>query len=198
MLDDQSEACLRGVHPDLVSVVRRAREACPFRITEGMRTLARQKKLLAQKKSRTLNSRHLTGHAVDLVDMAGTYTADEMAKIAKSMKDAAEQHGVAITWGGDWVSFKDTPHFELSWHEYPKSDMAARIKVAAGAASVPAVPAVATTNVGNAESWQGLATQVTGFGGWIVGNPWPALVAVSLAVLLGWVVPRYVGVEEGE
>jgi peptidoglycan L-alanyl-D-glutamate endopeptidase CwlK len=196
--DDQSAACLRGVHPDLVSVVTAARQACPFRVTEGLRTLARQKKLLAQKKSRTLNSRHLTGHAVDLVDMAGTYTAAEMTKIAAAMKDAAEQYGVAITWGGDWVSFKDTPHFELSWHEYPKSDMAARVKVGLAGASVPAVPAVATTNVGNAESWQGLATQVTQFGGWLVGNPWPALVAVLLAFVLGWVVPRYVGVEEGE
>jgi peptidoglycan L-alanyl-D-glutamate endopeptidase CwlK len=197
-LDAQSAACLKGVHPDLIAVVNKARIACPFRITEGVRTLARQKRLLEQKKSRTLNSRHLTGHAVDVVDMAGTYDAANMGKIATAMKEAAEAQGVAITWGGDWVSFKDTPHFELSWHEYPKNDLASRIKAAAAGAVVPAVPVAATSNVGNAESWQGLAMQLTGFAGWLVSNPLKAGVAIGLAFVLGWVVPRYVGAGEGE
>jgi peptidoglycan L-alanyl-D-glutamate endopeptidase CwlK len=35
------------------------------------------------------------------------------------MKAAAKELGVAITWGGDWVSFKDGPHWELSRAAYP-------------------------------------------------------------------------------
>lgn len=147
ILDAKSERLLQGVHPDLCSVVRRAREHCVFRLTEGLRTLARQKQLVADKKSRTLNSRHLTGHAIDFVDMAGSYDAAAMATIWKAFEAAGTELGVALTWGGNWVSFCDTPHVELSWHEYPASSFKARAKAIAlgvgtggGAVSIPQVP----------------------------------------------------------
>jgi len=57
---------LAGVHPDLVRVVERARLAVPFIVVEGLRSKERQAKLVQAGASRTMNSRHITGHAVDL------------------------------------------------------------------------------------------------------------------------------------
>lgn len=114
---------LAGVHPDLVAVVERAAGKIDFRVTEGLRDLARQKRLVAEGKSRTLRSRHLTGHAVDLVALTGdgvtSYAWAEMSAIARAMKAAAEELAVPIEWGGDWTTFKDTPHFQLPWALYP-------------------------------------------------------------------------------
>jgi len=175
VLDEQSEAQLAGVHPDLVAVVRKAREITPFRVTEGKRTLERQKKLIAKGASRTMNSRHLTGHAVDLVDMAGTYKTPEMKKIAEAMKQAAGELGVAMTWGGDWVKFVDTPHFELNWHEYPKGTFVSKLKTSAGALSaggllvtasdyIPPIPQPLTDGVANIQAYQSFGSQVAGLG----------------------------------
>ncbi|MDN0092724.1 M15 family metallopeptidase, partial [Yersinia ruckeri] len=64
----RSENNLNGVNPALVKVVRRALELSPvdFGVTEGLRTIARQKELVAAGKSQTMNSRHITGHAIDV------------------------------------------------------------------------------------------------------------------------------------
>ena len=67
-LSQRSMQNLSGVHPDLVAVVKRAIEITEqdFSVIEGIRNIDRQRKLVAQGKSQTMNSRHLTGHAVDL------------------------------------------------------------------------------------------------------------------------------------
>ena len=59
---------LSGVHDDLASVMVHAigRSSIDFTVLEGRRTLERQKELVAQGASKTMNSRHLTGHAVDV------------------------------------------------------------------------------------------------------------------------------------
>jgi peptidoglycan L-alanyl-D-glutamate endopeptidase CwlK len=123
-LGPRSRQRLKGVHPDLVKVVERAVEisTIDFTVLEGLRTPERQKTLLEAGASQTLNSRHITGHAVDL----GAWVGDEVRwdwplyhKIAAAMKDAAKQEGVNIVWGGDWRSFKDGPHFELNRKDYP-------------------------------------------------------------------------------
>ena len=69
VLGDGSLKKLVGVNPNLVAVVKRAIQLSDvdFRVTEGLRTKARQTELLKQGKTQTMNSRHLTGHAVDLV-----------------------------------------------------------------------------------------------------------------------------------
>lgn len=190
--DPQSEACLKGVHPDLVAVARKAREATPFRITEGLRSKERQKKLIQQGKSRTMNSRHLTGHAIDFVDVAGSYADAEMREIWGAFEAAGTELGVALTWGGSWVKFQDTPHVELSWHEYPASSFAAKAKAALAGASVPSVPVAYTSGVGNAKQWQALGESLIGFGGSLITNPFRTTVVVGLAVVLGFIVPRYV------
>ena len=116
---------LAGVHADLVKVATRAIEitTVDFMVIEGVRTKERQQILFAAGATKTLNSRHLTGHAVDLGAWIGGQVRWDWPlyyRIADAMKTAAAELGVAIVWGGDWKSFKDGPHYELSWKEYPK------------------------------------------------------------------------------
>lgn len=115
---------LQGVHPDLVRVVKAALplSSVDFGVTEGLRDRARQRELVNAGASTTMNSRHLTGHAVDLVAYIGPRISWDWPlyyKIADAMKEAAEKEGVPLEWGGDWTSFKDGPHFQLPWREYP-------------------------------------------------------------------------------
>jgi peptidoglycan L-alanyl-D-glutamate endopeptidase CwlK len=120
-LNPRSERNLQGVHKDLVRVVRLAGKRADFIVTEGLRTVARQKQLVAAGASQTMNSRHLTGHAVDvaaLVDGKVRWDWTLYARIADEMKAAAKELGVPIIWGGDW-KFRDGPHFELDRKKYP-------------------------------------------------------------------------------
>jgi peptidoglycan L-alanyl-D-glutamate endopeptidase CwlK len=122
-LGPRSKQRLKGVHPDLVKVVERAIEisTIDFTVLEGLRTPERQKALLEAGASQTLNSRHITGHAVDLgawVDNQVDWSWPLYHKIAAAMKDAAKQEGISIIWGGDW-KMKDGPHWQLPWKNYP-------------------------------------------------------------------------------
>ncbi len=116
---------LEGVHPDLVRVMKTAICCSPidFSIIEGLRTLATQKKYLATGATRTLNSRHLTGLAVDIapyLDGKIRWDWPLYHQLALVIKKAAADEEVPITWGGDWRSFKDGPHWELTWKAYPR------------------------------------------------------------------------------
>lgn len=119
-----------GVHPDLVRVVHRAIEltTVDFKVVEGVRSIARQKELVAKKVSKTMNSRHLSGHAVDLVPLPVDWSNKQAFSIvADAMFQAAKQIGVKIRWGGDWNEnnrsdderFYGGPHFELHRSQYP-------------------------------------------------------------------------------
>ncbi len=124
ILNPRSEKNLTGVHDKLVAVVRLAATITEidFIVTEGVRTLERQKELFAKGASTTMNSKHLTGHAVDLAAVIGTEVRWDWplySKLAGAMKQAASDLGVKITWGGDWKSFKDGPHFEIDPKAYP-------------------------------------------------------------------------------
>lgn len=116
---------LRGIHPDLRKVMERALQTSPldFIVIEGLRTQERQRQLVASGASKTMNSRHLTGHAVDLLpigpDGKAAFDWPLYYKLAPAVKQAAKDMGVAIVWGGDWKSFKDGPHFELDRKVYP-------------------------------------------------------------------------------
>ena len=119
----RSEQRLIGVHKDLVKVVRRALEISEvdLSVIEGVRLLSRQKELVAKGKSKTMNSRHLTGHAIDVVP----YPLDwndiaSFKKVGQAMKQASKELNIDIEWGGDWRTFKDYPHYQLSWGKYPK------------------------------------------------------------------------------
>ena len=122
-LSRQSLDRLIGVHPDLVRVVKRALQISEldFTVLEGLRGILRQEELVAAGASKTMNSRHLTGHAVDLgAYVGGTVRWDWPLydKLAAAMKAAAKELSVPLEWGGDWVSFKDGPHFQLPWEKY--------------------------------------------------------------------------------
>lgn len=133
-LNENSKKRLVGVHPDLQKVINKAAELSDmkFIVTEGLRSVERQRQLVKAGASKTMNSRHITGHAVDLavwVDTDGDGVVDNgeirwdwplYAKLSKIVKAAAQAVGVTIEWGGDWRSFKDGPHYQLPFKKYPK------------------------------------------------------------------------------
>ncbi len=108
VLSDYSEKRLLGVRNSLVKVVREAAlltEGMDWRVGEGMRTLARQKQLVASGASQTLNSYHLEGRAVDLHALIGKKVAWDWPlywRIARFMRAASIKTGVPIVWGGVW------------------------------------------------------------------------------------------------
>lgn len=125
VLGQRSLSRLEGVHPDLVRVVKKAAvmSSLDFTVLEGLRTQARQKQLMELGATKTMNSRHLTGHAVDLAPMVGGTVRWDWPlyyQLAEVVKAAANSENVPITWGGDWRTFKDGPHWELPWKQYPK------------------------------------------------------------------------------
>lgn len=106
-LGAQSERNLEGVHQDICRVVRLAITLSEqdFSVFEGLRTLERQKKLLASGASRTLDSYHLTGDAVDLVPYVDGRVKWQMPlcnKVARAVRQAALELGVSMTWGRVW------------------------------------------------------------------------------------------------
>lgn len=133
----RSQYNMDGLHPDLILVLNRALQTSPHDlvVTEGLRTLDRQKELVRIGASKTLKSRHLKqadgyGHAFDFYAMVDTNsdgkisfeemsTVRLMLPIADAIKAAAKEKNVAITYGGDWRKFKDYPHFELDRAVYP-------------------------------------------------------------------------------
>lgn len=123
-LSAKSKGRLKGVHPDLVKVIHRAIQITPidFTVLEGMRSVKRQKYLFDTGKSKTMNSRHLTGHAVDIAPWVdGTISWDWAYywPLADAVKKAAKEVGIEVEWGGDWKTFKDGPHWQLPWSKYP-------------------------------------------------------------------------------
>lgn len=127
---------LRGVHPDLVKVVIETSETSSinFFVIEGIRSPARQAELFAQGRTtqgaivtRTMLSRHLTGHAVDLGITVGdklTWEPRYYEKLADAMLQNAAKFDISIKWGGTFKNSKgtlqpDSPHFELSRAFYP-------------------------------------------------------------------------------
>ena len=116
ILGDRSTKNLVGVNADLVKVVKRALELSPvdFTVIEGLRTKERQAELMKQGFTRTLKSRHIIGEAVDIVPLPVDWKNPKpFGLVAEAMKKAADELGVKITWGGDWKSFVDLPHYQI-------------------------------------------------------------------------------------
>lgn len=123
VLSARSKARMSGVHDDLKKVVNRAIELSPFDfgITSGLRTAEEQNALFQQGASQldgyARRSRHQDGHAIDFVvyDEAGkvTWGFSYYERVSWAFKQAADELGIPITWGGDWHSFRDGPHIEL-------------------------------------------------------------------------------------
>lgn len=150
-LGEQSQKELAGVHPDLIAVVKRALELSvqDFAVHDGIRTMKEQQKLVESEASQTLDSRHLTGHAVDLVPYINGKLRWEWGpiyRIADAVRMAANELGTPLRWGGAWdieftpstdppedlvadyvacrrkagkKAFLDGPHFELPKAKFP-------------------------------------------------------------------------------
>lgn len=106
-LDARSQSNLVGVQRSLVEVVEGAAaiSGLAFVVTEGVRTAARQATLVKAGASRTMNSRHLTGHAVDLaprVDGAIRFDWPLFYYLAAVMRLSARGQDVQVVWGGVW------------------------------------------------------------------------------------------------
>ncbi len=121
MLTPRDRKRLEGVHPDLVRVVERARRDVEFYVAEGVRSVERQRELVRIGASRTMNSRHITGHAVDLYPVSDVpvpaMTARDLAPVVSAMRRAALAEGVPLIHGADWGW--DHPHHELDRARYP-------------------------------------------------------------------------------
>ena len=151
-LSARCELRLAGVHEDLIRVVRNAAAGgALFRVTAdgGLRTLEQQRKLFERGATKTMDSRHITGHAVDVVplDDAGnvSWAWTLFFPLADAFRAASIAEGVPVVWGGAWGQlmsdyatakagqaayaarmreqgrkpFLDGPHFELARTAYP-------------------------------------------------------------------------------
>jgi peptidoglycan L-alanyl-D-glutamate endopeptidase CwlK len=117
-LGAKSKEKLQGVDIRLVRLVEQAikETKIDFTVLEGLRTPERQQQLVNDGFSQTMKSKHLTGHAVDLVALVNgkvSWDKEHYPEIARAMKKAAADQKVNIRWGGDFKSFFDGPHFEL-------------------------------------------------------------------------------------
>lgn len=120
---------LKLVHHDLIKVIEAAAPLMPWDIMviEGARTIERQRELVAQGASQTMNSRHIPGtdllcKAADLApapDGKPSWAWPLYHVLAEHMKAAAGTLGIQIEWGGDWTSFKDGPHWQLPHSTHP-------------------------------------------------------------------------------
>jgi len=116
-------ARLKGVHPNLVKVIIEAAKTAktPFKVLEGMRDAVTQKKYFLAGASRLdgvkKKSKHQLGRAVDIVPIVNGKVEHRswtpFYPMAANVKAAAKRLGIRITWGGDWKTFKDGPHFEV-------------------------------------------------------------------------------------
>lgn len=130
----RSKQRMKGIHPDIVSVMELAIKRTPidFTVLEGLRSKERQAELVRIGASKTMNSRHLTGHAIDVAPMRNGQVSWDWPlyhQIAPVIKECAEELDVDLEWGGDWTSFKDGPHWQLSWNTYSKTDMQPRARL---------------------------------------------------------------------
>ena len=118
ILSQKSLRRLEGVNPDLIKVVKRAIQITPidFIVVEGLRTKERQAYLFEKGATKTMNSRHLTGDAVDLAPIVNNKVSwdwKDFYPLAEAVKHAAKEVKVEVEWGGDWTSFKDGPHWQI-------------------------------------------------------------------------------------
>ena len=118
----QSLARLNSTDERLVKVFTEVVKYFDCTILEGKRTVDRQKMLVEQGKSKTMNSKHLTGKAVDVAPYPIDWNDRErFTYFAGHVMGIASKMGIKLRWGGDWDrdtqvkdnSFDDLPHFEI-------------------------------------------------------------------------------------
>ena len=113
-LGKRSLSELKGVHPDLVRVVKAAIKITnqDFTVLDGVRTEAEQQELVVRGASQTMDSKHLPqadgkAHAVDLVPWINgraRWELDPCLVVARAVQKASRDLGVEVVWGGAWMT----------------------------------------------------------------------------------------------
>ncbi len=118
----KSQERLRGVNSELVNVLFELVKIMDVTIIEGVRSQERQDRLVAEGKSKTKFSKHITGRAVDLAPYPIDWEdRDRFHYMGGMLRGIAHQMGVKVRWGGDWDgdgetknnNFDDLVHIEL-------------------------------------------------------------------------------------
>ena len=109
---------LEGVDERLKAIVIECAARClfPFNVSEGLRSVEQQREYVRQGKSRTMNSKNLTGKAVDLYPLSMDRKQVDWSRfeeLADLMFQVASDQGTEIVWGGNWKTLVDKCHFEL-------------------------------------------------------------------------------------
>lgn len=125
----KSEKRITGLHPIVARAAKKLIDrsyarGVPIVITQGLRTIAEQNALYEQGRTKPGNivtnakggySNHNFGLAIDFAllmpdgkNVAWTVNSDWM-------KVVEEAKNLGFAWGGDWKSFKDYPHFEMTF-----------------------------------------------------------------------------------
>lgn len=122
MLNERSRERLNGVNKQLVECITKSVEKADklglnVQVSEGLRTVERQKALVAKGASKTMKSRHIIGQAVDVFILKDNKTLDwdikSFAKFNEIVQETAKEMGIKITWGGTWTKLVDGPHFQI-------------------------------------------------------------------------------------
>lgn len=130
-MDKGSELHLQHVHPDLIKVIEGSSQTPqPFVVVYGIRTLAAEKQAVATGHSTTMHSRHLPDKdglscAVDVAALTNGHINWAQGKeqqiygqIWQQIKASADKLNIPVEWGGNWITFKDWGHVQLSWESY--------------------------------------------------------------------------------
>ncbi len=107
-------------------------------VTETLRTLARQKELLAEKKSQTLKSYHIVGQAFDFVPMVNGQPDYSLYKKEPFLSAVNYAKQLGFEWGGDWKGFVDSPHMQWNHKGYGTDSGDVPYKLPTLAPSLPA------------------------------------------------------------
>lgn len=125
-LDSQSVVNLADVDIRLAAVVllasaryHNAFKTRRLRVTDGRRTMAEQERLVREGKSRSMNSAHLDGRAVDMaiiIDTRASWHLPFFQELDGFMQKAASDLGIddgCLLWGGHWSTLRDGSHWQL-------------------------------------------------------------------------------------
>jgi peptidoglycan L-alanyl-D-glutamate endopeptidase CwlK len=124
-LSKRSLGRLENVNPMLIAIAVDAIKDSPhdFGIPQhgGKRTADEQNLLFKDDKSKCdgfiKKSYHQSGNAFDIFGYVGssaTWDTTILTEIARHIqKVAKDRYNVDLTWGGDWTSFRDMPHFQI-------------------------------------------------------------------------------------
>lgn len=112
---------IQEIDPKLALIVGMvlARGKADLTITCGLRSLEDQQKAFKDGFSKldgiNKKSKHQIGKAIDFIPYPfnGWDDIESFKKVGEELKFCADYLGIKNSYGGDWKSFKDYPHFQL-------------------------------------------------------------------------------------